>query len=71
MKYFLHREIFGLDTVEPAGVETDFATLGGYNAGVRLSALLQQNDQRKALLAEQLAEAKTWRADCTMEEWAS
>jgi hypothetical protein len=66
VKYFLHREIFGLDTIEPAGVETDFATLGGYKAGVRLSALLQQNDQRKPL-----AEAKTWRADCTMEEWAS
>src|ERR1700733_1843042 len=27
VKYFLHREIFGLDTVEPPGVETDFATV--------------------------------------------
>ena len=27
VKYFLHREIFGLDTVEPLGIETDFATV--------------------------------------------
>lgn len=90
VKYFLHREIFGMDTVEPPGVETDFATVvdivlcantkedlcmmnvnhKGYKAGVRLSALLQQNHQRKALLEEQLVEAKSWRAECPMEEWA-
>lgn len=90
VKYFLHREIFGLSTDEPPGVETDFATVvdivlcantkedlctmnvrhKGYKAGVRLSALLQQNDRRKVLLAEQLADAKTWRVDRPMEEWA-
>src|SRR5271155_3842264 len=27
VKYFLHREIFDLNTVEPSGIEADFATV--------------------------------------------
>jgi hypothetical protein len=90
VKYFLHREIFDLCTLEPSGIEADFATVvdivlcantkedlctinvkhKGHKAGVRLSALLEENDRRKALVAEQLAEAKTWKADRSMDDWA-
>jgi predicted nucleic acid-binding protein len=90
VKYFLHREIFDLDTLEPLGVETDFATVvdivlcantkedlstlnvkhKGFKAGVRLSALLEQNDERRGRLEKQLDAAKSWPADLPKDEWA-